>query len=73
MIAKMRMTAKNSAMRNVEEKVVSLLPRPKPPPDISAPIAVMTEKIAPIIKPTMIIGIAIGMRIFKKIWNVLAP
>ena len=34
---------------------------------------VSSPKIEPTISPTMIIGIAIGMRILVKIWKVMAP
>lgn len=67
------MTAKKSAVRSVDENVVNLLPSPKPPPDISAPMAVITLKMAPIIRPTMIIGMAMGTRILVKICKVDAP
>ena len=67
------MTAKNWGIFSVAENVVSLFPSPNPPPTISAPTAVRSPKMAPIINPTMIIGSAIGTRIFRKIWKVEAP
>ena len=56
-----------------EEKNISRLPSPSPPPTISAPTAVSSPKMAPTIRPTMIIGSASGKRTLVKIWSVLAP
>lgn len=72
-IERIRAQAKNSGIRITNEYVVRRLPRPKPPPAISAPTAVIKPKIAPIINRTMTMGMAIGMRILVKICSVVAP